>query len=386
MNARLYDPTLGKFLSADTIIPSVSDTQSYNRYSYVKNNPLKYTDPTGHSWLSKLWKKFKKYIKTIITIAVVAIVSIATAGSALVAGMHAFWGAVTTGAVAGFTGGVVGTLLNGGSLAQALRAGFTGALFGGLSAGLAYGVAEMTASVFHIGSKAAHSLSLFHTGGKVTATLFKAVAHGISRAIITKAQGGRWSSGFWSGFASSAFSVGTKGYGGITGRTMIMAGVGGTVSELTGGKFANGAVSGAFVHLFNAEVKNFIAEARRKALELSIDKIISSFEKMRNLPLAQRLMLLYKFTKNGSILDFKQENAMYQDYGNFTFGAVGSALDIDDAILLRGAGWAQTKAGTSQPEWGTYYGFEGSYGDDPHDQEMIKYGIQYYHENYRRGQ
>jgi hypothetical protein len=167
--------------------------------------------------------------------------------------MHAFWGAVTTGAVAGFAGGVVGTLLNGGSLAQALRAGFTGALFGGLSAGLAYGVAEMTASVFHIGSKAAHSLSLFHTGGKVTATLFKAVAHGISRAIITKAQGGRWSSGFWSGFASSAFSVGTKGYGGITGRTMIMAVVGGTVSELTGGKFANGAVSGAFVHLFNAE-------------------------------------------------------------------------------------------------------------------------------------
>jgi len=34
---------------------------------------------------------------------------------------------------------------------------------------------------------------------------------------------------------------------------MIMAVVGGTVSELTGGKFANGAVSGAFVHLFNAE-------------------------------------------------------------------------------------------------------------------------------------
>jgi hypothetical protein len=71
--------------------------------------------------------------------------------------------------------------------------------------------------------------------------------------LIAKAQGGRWSSGFWSGFASSALSVGTRDYGGVTGRTMIMAVVGGTVSELTGGKFANGAVSGAFVHLFNAE-------------------------------------------------------------------------------------------------------------------------------------
>ena len=167
--------------------------------------------------------------------------------------MNAFWGSVTTGAVAGLTGGVVGTLLNGGSISDALKTGAKGALFGAISAGVAYGVAETTSGLFGIGSKTAHSLSLFHTGGRVTATLFKAAAHGISRALITKAQSGRWSSSFWSGFASSVFGVGTKGYGGVTGRTMIMAVVGGTVSKLTGGKFANGAVSGAFVHLFNAE-------------------------------------------------------------------------------------------------------------------------------------
>ncbi len=39
---------------------------------------------------------------------------------------------------------------------------------------------------------------------------------------------------------------------------MIMATVGGTVSEITGGKFANGAVSGAFVHLFNAEARRIL--------------------------------------------------------------------------------------------------------------------------------
>ena len=51
---------------------------------------------------------------------------------------------------------------------------------------------------------------------------------------------------------SSAFDVGTKGYGGFTGRTVIMAIVGGTASRLGGGKFANGAVSAAFVHMYNA--------------------------------------------------------------------------------------------------------------------------------------
>ncbi len=47
-NARYYDPTLGRFLSADSIVPSPANPQSLNRYSYVLNNPLRYTDPTGH--------------------------------------------------------------------------------------------------------------------------------------------------------------------------------------------------------------------------------------------------------------------------------------------------------------------------------------------------
>jgi len=49
MNGRIYDPDLARFLAADPTIPIVGDLQSYNRYSYVRNNPLKYTDPTGYS-------------------------------------------------------------------------------------------------------------------------------------------------------------------------------------------------------------------------------------------------------------------------------------------------------------------------------------------------
>ncbi|MBI3958218.1 MAG: hypothetical protein HY328_05365, partial [Chloroflexi bacterium] len=48
-NARWYDAKLGRFVSADTLVPSPGNPQSFNRYSYVYNNPLKYTDPSGHA-------------------------------------------------------------------------------------------------------------------------------------------------------------------------------------------------------------------------------------------------------------------------------------------------------------------------------------------------
>jgi RHS repeat-associated protein len=47
-NARWYSPYLNRFLSPDDIIPDQYDPQSWDRYSYVKNNPVNYTDPTGH--------------------------------------------------------------------------------------------------------------------------------------------------------------------------------------------------------------------------------------------------------------------------------------------------------------------------------------------------
>ncbi len=47
MNGRLYDPVLGRMLSPDNYIQLPDYTQNFNRYSYVLNNPLKYTDPDG---------------------------------------------------------------------------------------------------------------------------------------------------------------------------------------------------------------------------------------------------------------------------------------------------------------------------------------------------
>lgn len=236
MNGRVYDPTLGRFLSADPHIQSPYDTQSYNRYTYVKNNPLKYTDPSGF-----FFKKIKKYIKPIITIAVTIGVALATGGASLGA-------MLASGALAGFAGGVTGSLLNGGSFNNVLKAGLKGAFWGAVSAGVAWGVAEVAAGVFNVGSDIAHKASLFE-GGNVGLATTKAAMHGLTRSAITKAQGGRWSSGFWSGFASSAFAANSS-WGKKLG-TMVTAVVSGTVSSINGGKFANGAVTGAFVHLFN---------------------------------------------------------------------------------------------------------------------------------------
>ena len=46
--ARHYDPFAGRFTTADSLVPNPYDLQSYNRYAYVLNNPVKYVDPTGH--------------------------------------------------------------------------------------------------------------------------------------------------------------------------------------------------------------------------------------------------------------------------------------------------------------------------------------------------
>jgi hypothetical protein len=51
--ARYYDPAIGRYISPDTFVQDFTNTQSFNRYTYVYNNPLKYTDPSGHfAWFA----------------------------------------------------------------------------------------------------------------------------------------------------------------------------------------------------------------------------------------------------------------------------------------------------------------------------------------------
>ena len=62
-NARYYDPALGRFAQADTIVPNPQNPQNLNRYSYALGNPLRFSDPTGRfsedqlsSWYGKQWR------------------------------------------------------------------------------------------------------------------------------------------------------------------------------------------------------------------------------------------------------------------------------------------------------------------------------------------
>jgi RHS repeat-associated protein len=48
-NARWYDPTLGRFIQPDTIVPQPGNPQDLNRYTYAGNNPITYNDPSGHA-------------------------------------------------------------------------------------------------------------------------------------------------------------------------------------------------------------------------------------------------------------------------------------------------------------------------------------------------
>lgn len=68
MNGRVYDPVLGKFLSADPNVQFEKSVTAYNRYSYVSNNPLKYTDPSGY-FLKKLLQHISPKLASIISIA-----------------------------------------------------------------------------------------------------------------------------------------------------------------------------------------------------------------------------------------------------------------------------------------------------------------------------
>jgi RHS repeat-associated protein len=91
MNGRVYDPEIGRFLSPDPAVQFVADLQSYNRYSYVLNNPMRYTDPTGY-----LSQGTQDVIVGIYLTVLGAVVCIASEGAACVPYAAAVMGFQTT--------------------------------------------------------------------------------------------------------------------------------------------------------------------------------------------------------------------------------------------------------------------------------------------------
>lgn len=214
MNGRIFDPKLARFLQADPYIQAATDTQSYNRYTYVRNNPLNATDPSGYFW----------------NFVIAAVVSYAAgdyakrhnigwlASVATIVGCATMNAAICGGASFGSTYGITG------NLGLAFVAGVAGAAMSGMPAAT---MVEKATRVL-AGSMLAGGAGMI-SGGEF--------GHGVISAGIGSMTGYIFGDGL-EGFAAATI-------------------VGGTMTEMTGGKFKNGAASAAFMYVVGQGVKKY---------------------------------------------------------------------------------------------------------------------------------
>ncbi|MFN5919837.1 MAG: RHS repeat-associated core domain-containing protein, partial [Bacteroidota bacterium] len=155
MNARMYDPVTRRVISPDNYIQAPDNTQSFNRYSYCFNSPLKYTDPSGDivvesiimaamigGMINATSQSMSGNINsTMDFMKAFGIGALAGAGGAFVGGAVAasvgvggFVGGAAAGAAGGATGGFIGgagnSWIQGGSFKDGIYSGLIGAGIG----------------------------------------------------------------------------------------------------------------------------------------------------------------------------------------------------------------------------------------------------------------
>ncbi|MFQ7095338.1 MAG: RHS repeat-associated core domain-containing protein [Ruminococcus sp.] len=140
LRARYYDPTIGRFISRDSVTGENTDPLSLNLYTYCHNNPIIGTDPSGHipRWL-------KNTLKVAAGVAVIGGLAVATAvtgGAAAVVAGAALSGAIAGGASGAVIGTIGGAIENGwdGALDGAVDGFLSGAIIGGATGALSSGV------------------------------------------------------------------------------------------------------------------------------------------------------------------------------------------------------------------------------------------------------
>ncbi|PKF75339.1 RHS repeat domain-containing protein, partial [Chryseobacterium sp. PMSZPI] len=166
MNGRLYDPLLRRFLNADENIQDPTNTQNYNKYGYVMNNPLMYNDPSGEFiWAAGFFLTYiapviwGAVVGTLISVGMYAIQALVmnswswngfanallmgavtggvSAGLGQVFSASGFWGTVGNGALAGAGSGGTTALITGQNFLEGV---LKGAVIGGGVAAVNYTV------------------------------------------------------------------------------------------------------------------------------------------------------------------------------------------------------------------------------------------------------
>ncbi|SUP53543.1 Cell wall-associated polypeptide CWBP200 [Weeksella virosa] len=220
MNGRLYDSILRRFLNADENIQDPTNTQNYNKYGYVFNNPLLFNDPNG---------EFFVFLGIGATV----------------------WKAIIIGATIGLSTYSISVAINGGK--WQLKAALKSTMWGAISGAVTFGIGSVFSSA-GTGAFTAIGDALNNAG---VLGLVKAGTHAVAQGVMSLAQGGNFSQAFIAGalgslgaaawtstmnaanlsqFAQS--TVGMVSFGAISG------GVG---SALSGGNFFEGALIGGVV-------------------------------------------------------------------------------------------------------------------------------------------
>jgi RHS repeat-associated protein len=236
MNGRIFDPLMGRFMSADPFIQEGDELQSYNRYSYVMNNPLNATDPSGFISLRGLGRALDRFVRSpTLTNAYNAHRSMPGVVSVDNFVVKHKWAYAIGKAAAGYWGGpwaaagATGyyTRITTGSDSEAVKA-------FGISIATSYG---------------------FQWAGDVGEGQEYGAQHYASHAAVgcasSVASGGKCGAGALSAVAGLAGTQFSASIGSTAGRFAVAAVAGGIGSKLAGGSFIDGAQTAAYGFLFN---------------------------------------------------------------------------------------------------------------------------------------
>jgi hypothetical protein len=227
MNGRIYDPRLGRFLSPDPYVQAPDYSQSFNRYSYVWNNPMKYVDPDGEL----VW------MVPVLVGAIIGGYSGYKIGKAKGAEGWSMAGYIFGGAVIGRVAGYTGFSLFSSGMAAATAAGM-----GGISAGFNIGILSGFASGFITGGGMA-ALGGGRFSGVLSGAMMGAwmggVAGGFTGAIAGGFHNMKNGLNFW-GNKLSKFAGNDLAYG-------YLVGGDGTITRMPG---IQGDLGGADTHFF----------------------------------------------------------------------------------------------------------------------------------------
>lgn len=372
MNGRIYDAYLARFLQADPFIQEPTAVASLNRYSYVMNNPLNAVDPSGFFFEKKILDEYHRTAPGGLVLNYVAerpkLRMIASIFLNFIPGCQGWcMVAVQAGFQAGTNYAITGSL-NSAFKAAAISAA-TSAAFSAAAKGI--GNTSWAKGSIEVGK----NLSL-SAEGFVALIAVQGAIGGVSSVL----QGGKFGHGFASAGMSKLFAPvigGINGWqtdGGISiQQTLVAAIIGGTASVMTGGKFANGAVTGAMVNLFN---QNDILSARR---EMAAYKSMGSQYSARQAQgLADTQAQINEAGKYTLVVEAQAGNYKYEWNGNLLAGesnlsgiATGSGFSFNVGVDYKLSEWNSsivaspdlTASASMNYRWvGTSFDFSGNKG------------------------